>query len=72
MAHHERALGLPFRTAKAGVSSRFGRIAAVFALWSQRRRTRAALRALPEHMLRDIGLTRSAADAEARRPFWDV
>jgi uncharacterized protein YjiS (DUF1127 family) len=35
-------------------------------------RTRARLRELPEHMLADIGVTRSEAEMEAARPFWDV
>ncbi|GAB1480198.1 DUF1127 domain-containing protein [Paracoccaceae bacterium] len=36
------------------------------------RRQRAALAALPEAMLADIGLTRDEALAEAQRPLWDV
>ncbi len=36
------------------------------------RRQRAALRRLDTRALEDIGLTRSEADAEASRPFWDV
>ena len=31
-----------------------------------------ALRALDEHQLDDIGITKAEADAEARRPFWDA
>ena len=38
--------------------------------WSERRRTRRALRKLDDHQLQDIGLTRRAADEEAKRPFW--
>jgi len=36
------------------------------------RRDRARLRDLPPHMLRDIGITREEAMAEAGRPLWDV
>lgn len=36
------------------------------------RRQRAALAALPDSMLADIGLTRDEALAEAQRPLWDV
>jgi len=36
------------------------------------RRQRAALAALPEAMLADIGLTRDEALSEAQRPLWDV
>ena len=35
-------------------------------------RQRQALGALPEHLLRDIGITPKAAHAEARRAPWDV
>ena len=35
-------------------------------------RSRAALGDLDEHMLRDIGLTRDEARAEAERPIWDA
>ncbi|MCW1919525.1 DUF1127 domain-containing protein [Rhodobacter sp. KR11] len=38
--------------------------------WQLRRRTRADLRALPDHMLRDIGMTPQDAAAEAQKPFW--
>lgn len=35
-------------------------------------RQRRTLAGLDAHQLRDIGLDRDAADAEARRPIWDV
>ena len=35
-------------------------------------RTRRALATLDHDRLRDIGLTRAQADAEAARPLWDV
>lgn len=35
-------------------------------------RQRAALRALDDRALDDLGLTRSQAEAEARRPVWDA
>lgn len=38
--------------------------------WSERRRTRIALGQLDNHQLDDVGLTRAAADREARLPFW--
>jgi len=37
---------------------------------AERQRTRRALAALDDRALRDVGLTRAQADAEARRPFW--
>ena len=36
------------------------------------RRSRRSLAALDDHMLRDIGLTREQAQAEADRAAWDV
>lgn len=36
----------------------------------ERRRQRLALREMSEHMLRDIGLSRSQAYNEAAKPFW--
>ena len=36
------------------------------------RRQRAALAALDDAALKDIGLTREEAQLEARRPFWDA
>lgn len=37
-------------------------------IWRQRQ----ALKTLDEDALRDIGITRTEAEAEARRPFWDA
>ena len=39
---------------------------------SERRRQRHALAALDDHLLRDIGLTRSAIRMEMSKPFWRV
>lgn len=42
------------------------------AIWSEKRRSRAALRALTDDQLRDIGLTRREVHREvARSFFWD-
>lgn len=38
--------------------------------WSERSRQRQALSNLDDHHLKDIGLSRAAAMAEARKPFW--
>ena len=46
---------------------RFG-LGALFSVWRQRR----ALANLDEAALRDIGVTRAEAQAEASRPVWDV
>jgi uncharacterized protein YjiS (DUF1127 family) len=39
-------------------------------LWRERARGRAQLRTFDEHLLRDIGITRLQAAAEADKPFW--
>lgn len=46
------------------------RFAVTVTKWDQRRKTRRALKQLDKHLLVDIGLDQSAADAEATKPFW--
>jgi uncharacterized protein YjiS (DUF1127 family) len=46
------------------------RVAEVGTVWLERSRQRRALAELNDHMLRDIGLTRADAWAEAEKPFW--
>jgi uncharacterized protein YjiS (DUF1127 family) len=38
--------------------------------WQERARSRQMLRGLDDHMLRDIGIDRSVAEAEGSTPFW--
>ncbi|MES9965026.1 MAG: DUF1127 domain-containing protein [Candidatus Sedimenticola sp. 20ELBAFRAG] len=38
--------------------------------WSNRYRQRQLLRQLEDHILKDIGLSRVDAEAEAMKPFW--
>ena len=38
--------------------------------WSERSRQRQALSELDDHHLKDIGLSRTEALAEAEKPFW--
>ncbi len=38
--------------------------------WSERVRERRQLMQFEDHMLHDIGVTRSEAEAEAAKPFW--
>lgn len=60
-------ISLPSVSAKARRSLK-DRIALAFALMRQRR----ALSKLDDAVLSDIGISRNAADSEARRPFWDA
>jgi uncharacterized protein YjiS (DUF1127 family) len=39
-------------------------------VWRERARGRQQLRTLEDHLLRDVGLTRLQAEAEANKPFW--
>lgn len=58
------------RSAIAGAG---GLLVALFdrmATWSERRRQRMALEALPDHLLSDIGMSRADATYEADKPFW--
>ena len=52
------------------VQSAFLAIAGPLMLWQQRLTDRTALQRMSEHMLRDIGIDRAQADAEADKPFW--
>ncbi len=58
----------PARTVAPCPPSLRRRLVQALALWRQRR----ALRHLDDHVLRDIGLTRAQAEAEARRRPWDA
>jgi uncharacterized protein YjiS (DUF1127 family) len=42
----------------------------VLRLWRERARGRRQLRTFDHHLLRDIGITRLQAEAEANKPFW--
>ncbi|RYG93070.1 DUF1127 domain-containing protein [Loktanella sp. IMCC34160] len=55
----------PRRAAPLGLVARLSQM---IALWRQR----SALRDLDDARLCDMGITRAEAEAEARRPVWDV
>jgi uncharacterized protein YjiS (DUF1127 family) len=42
----------------------------VLEAWGERRRQRHSLRELSDHVLKDIGIGRSEAEQEWRKPFW--
>ncbi len=48
------------------------RLRTTFSAWRHHWRSRRDLLALDDHLLKDIGLTRSQVDAEAHKPFWRV
>lgn len=63
-----REVSLRCAPSPAARPSLLARLRDLSALWTQRRR----LAELDEAALRDMGLTRSEVDAEARRPVWDA
>ncbi len=56
------------RTGSLSRLSVLATIARLYGTWRQRQ----SLKALDETALRDIGVTRAQADAEANRPVWDA
>lgn len=56
--------------AAAGIFRGWETLWAVLGGWLERRRQRRALRDLDDHLLRDIGIDRSDALREGRKPFW--
>ncbi|GGG64002.1 hypothetical protein GCM10011415_08110 [Salipiger pallidus] len=69
--HREQSLSCPVTSAPPAERRRRGLLAALIeahALWQQRRR----LPQLDDHLLRDMGITRAEAEAEAARKPWDA
>lgn len=57
---------------KTGFGSRLARILELMACWDERYRQRRDLMAMPDHLLKDIGVTREEVYREARKPFWQA
>lgn len=66
----ESAKGLRIAVSGGSVAS-FSRVLQLIDIWFKRRQSRIALSRLSERDLRDIGISRSQAEFEASRPFWD-
>lgn len=60
-----RSSGAPWRTGRP-----LRRALDTVRLWQQRARGRQQLGTFDDHLLRDIGITRLQAEAEAQKPFW--
>jgi uncharacterized protein YjiS (DUF1127 family) len=58
------------RVALRGLGEACRRVADIGLVWTDRARQRRQLAELSDHMLRDLGLTRADAWAEADKPFW--
>ena len=44
--------------------------AVIMTKWDRRYKTRKALAKLDDHTLQDVGITRTVAHQESRKPFW--
>lgn len=64
------APGKTTRLSAAGVAHTIRTLLAWLALCHERHRQRRALRQLDDDLLKDIGITRAAARAEAGKPWW--
>ena len=53
-----------------GFRRRSDQLVQLLMLWNQRQRQRQDLAELDDHFLRDVGISREAAEREAARPFW--
>jgi uncharacterized protein YjiS (DUF1127 family) len=58
------------RGARGPTRSLWRRLMDTVRLWRQRAEGRQQLRTFDDHLLRDIGITRLQAEAEADKPFW--
>ena len=47
-----------------------GTLKRILTIWFQRWQQRRKLENLPPHLLKDIGISRTAAEHEAAKPFW--
>jgi uncharacterized protein YjiS (DUF1127 family) len=56
--------------AEPGLATWFERATELLLVWSERVRQRRELARFDDHLLRDIGVTRAEALAEAAKPFW--
>ena len=57
-------------SAQSSISAVVSNAASMINVWRWRRRDRRTIRQLDDHMLRDIGLSRLAAEEIAARAFW--
>ena len=54
----------------AAVTARLQMLADAVGIWAERFRTRRRLNHLSDHMLEDIGVSRTDMAREAEKPFW--
>lgn len=54
----------------AGWGSRLARLLKLLETWHERSRQRRELLAMPDYLLKDMGITREDLYREQRKPFW--
>lgn len=65
--------GIPSRAISArGLRSALVRLGERLARWHERRRQREELAAMPDYLLKDMGVTREDLYREIRKPFWQA
>jgi uncharacterized protein YjiS (DUF1127 family) len=57
-------------SSKAPLAGTFTAFAQIFATWQQRSRERRELQYLDHRAMRDLGISPSAIQYEANKPFW--
>ena len=66
-------LGVAYANARPSMlAAAMARAFDTLSTWQERAHQRASLAALDDHMLADIGLTRTDVYRECRKPFWMV
>jgi uncharacterized protein YjiS (DUF1127 family) len=65
-----RPEAVPQPAARPAGQARLTRAVDLLLGWSERARQRRELMQFDDHLLRDIGITRAEAIAEAAKPFW--
>ena len=71
-AGHGRGLGSGFAGSISAVAHGAQTAIGILLGWNELARQRYQLAALDDHVLRDIGVERDAAQREAARPFWVI
>jgi uncharacterized protein YjiS (DUF1127 family) len=60
----------PWFALSAALTKRIRPVAEAVGIWVERRRMRRRLSHLSDHMLKDIGISRTDRAQEAEKPFW--
>ncbi len=70
MSEARETIHMPPVAVVAGRHWRLRTLVDILFAWHERARQRRQLLSLSDHMLKDIGISRADAAAEANKPFW--